>query len=251
MYGTKLVLYILHTVTRPANHVKIYYKSLTNILLQSFVCHFHIQPNNFAASITATDTSSPAKLQYELITLSKSGEFDKALNILNTLRSLNHPIHSNIYCALLSHATSHHKGSVFNTILNCIAKYDVSYDVQLYTVKIVGNLKFYGFEKAMMVYNEMISKGFDPRIELLNLLFEDCLQRNDTKNSIFFYNLYLQQSILPPMHLIKKFIKMCSDENFHDCIMTLLQFYTTQNIPLDEDLVHQLKWYFDSRLDER
>lgn len=97
----------------------------------------------------------------------------------------------------------------------------------------------------------MISKGFSPRIELLNLLLEDCLQRNDTKNSIFFYDLYLQKSILPPVHLIVKFITMCLNEKLHDCVMKLLHFYAMQNVPLDEDLVHQLKWYFDNSVDER
>ena len=135
--------------------------------------------------------------------------------------------------------------------MNYIDKYGIPYDVQLYTVKIVGNLKFYGFEKSMAVYGEMISKGFSPRTELLNLLLEDCLQRNDTKNSIFFYDLYLQKSILPPVHLILKFITMCLNEKLHDCVMKLLHFYAMQNVPLDEDLVHQLKWYFDNSVDER
>ena len=221
--------------------------------MQSVICHFHANSSMLAANAVTTTNGTPsqAKLQYELIALSKCGEFDKALKYLSTLRDLKYPIQSNTYCALLSHATNHCKEDVFNTVLNYINEYNVSYDVQLYTVKIVGNLKFYGFEKAMIVYDEMISRGFSPRTELVNLLFEDCLQRNDTKNSILFCNLCFLQSTLPPVHLIVKFITMCLNNGLHDCLMKLLQFYAVQNIPLDEELVHHLKWYFDSSRDER
>lgn len=167
------------------------------------------------------------------------------------MKNLKHPIHSNLYCALLNHATNHRKENVFSIVLKDINEYGISYDVQLYTVKIVGSLKFYGFEKAMIIYDEMISKRFSPRMELLNLLFEDCLQRNDIKNSIFFYNMYLEQSTLPPVYLIVKFITMCLNEKLHSCVMKLLQFYASQNIPLDENLVQHLKWYFDNIYNER
>jgi len=219
--------------------------------LQPVVCHFHTRFNFSTSSDATADAPSPAKLQYEVITLSKCGEFDKALKLLDTLRNLKFPIHSNMYCALLNHAKNHHKENVFNAVLDYINKYDVPHDIQLYTVKIAGNLKFFGFDKAMVTYGEMINKGHSPQMELLNLLFENCLQRNDTKNSIFFYNLYLQQSILPPVHLIIKFITMCLNERLHSCVMKLLQFYAIQNIPLDENLVYHLKWYFDSNYDER
>lgn len=223
--------------------------------MQSIICHFHIntKSNRFAAkdATTTNGTPSQAKLQYELISSSKCGEFDKALKHLSTLRDLKYPIQSNTYCALLSHATGYHKEDVFNTVLKCISKYSVSYDVQLYTVKIIGNLKFYGFEEAMIIYDEMISRGFSPRTELLNLLFEDCLQRNDIKNAISFCYLYFSQSVIPPVNLVVKFITLCLNEGLHDCVMKLLQFYAAQNISLDEDLVHHLKWYFDSSGNER
>ena len=221
--------------------------------MQSVICHFHTKSSTFAAkdATTTNGTPSQVKLQYELISFSKCGEFDQALKHLSTLRDLKYPIQSNTYCTLLSHATSYCKEDVFNTVLNCICKYNISYDVQLYTVKIVGNLKFYGFEKAMIIFDEMICRGFSPRTELLNLLFEDCLQRNDTKNSISFCHLYFSQSILPPVNLVVKFITMCLNEGLHDCVMKLLQFYAAQNIPLDENLVHHLKWYFDSSGNKR
>lgn len=183
--------------------------------------------------------------------MSKCGEFDKALKILSTLRHLKYPIHSNIYCSLLNHATTYYKENVFKTVLSYINKYDIPYDVQLYTVRIAGSLKFYGFKEAMIVYGEMINKGFSPRIQLLNLLFEDCLKRSDVENSLFFYNLYLQQSVLPPVHLIIKFITMCLNEKLHYCVMKLLEFYAIQKVSLDESLVNHLKWYFDNRYDER
>ena len=239
-----------YLVTSSSN-VEIFRKSSSVVTpKKSIGCYFHTSAVSNTAAVTG-DTASPAKLQYELIISSKCGEFERALKILSTLRDLKHPIHSNIYCALLNHATKHHKEDVFNTVLDHISEYDIPYDVQLYTVKVVGNLKLHGFEKAMRIFDEMVTKGFTARIELLNLLFQDCLERNDTKNCIFFYDRYLQQSVLPPVHLLVKFITVCWNEGLHHCVMKLLQFYAMQNIPLDENLVHHLKWYFDNGYDER
>ena len=227
-----------------------YRKTLT-VPRNSIVCNFcTLSAANNTTAVAGT-TCSPSKLQYELITLSKCGEFDKALKILETLKDSKHPVHSNIYCALLNHATKHHKEDVFNTILDYIDENSIPYDVQLYTVKIVGTLKFYGFEKAMLVLDEMIAKELTPRKELLNLLFENCLQRGDIKNCVFFYYLYLERSILPPLNLLIKFIAVCLNEKLHHCIMKLLEFYAMQNGPLDESLVYYLKGYFDRSHDER
>ena len=228
-----------------------YRKTLLTAPKNSIVCYFHTLSAANSTTAVAGTAYSPSKLQYELITSSKCGEFDKALKILETLKSLKHPIHSNIYCALLNHATKHRKEDVFNTILDYIDENRIPYDVQLYTVKTVGNLKFYGFEKAMPVLDEMIAKEFTPRKELLNLLFEDCLQRSDTKNCVFFYFLYLERSILPPLNLLTNFITVCLNEKLHHCIMKLLQFCAMQNTALDENLVYHLKVYFDSSPDER
>lgn len=186
------------------------------------------------------------QLQNELISFSKSGQLDEALKLIHTVKQLNYPIHSNVICQLLNFATHWGNKDVFTTALDFVSDNKISHDEQVYTTIIRGLLTFNGFHDAIEVYSDMIHKGLVPRRNLLYQLFEDCLNRNDIENLCFFFDYLLTQSILPPVQLLTRFIVLCSNEGLHDRVMKLLEYYSTLNVPLEEELVHQLKWYFES-----
>ena len=207
---------------------------------QLLVTHLHIHhtSNNTIPSLK--------QLQTQLNSLSKTGHVDEALNIVHTVKQLQYPLHSNIVCQLLNFATKWDNKDVFTTALSFINDNNLPHDEQIYTTIIRGLLTFYGFTDAMTVYSEMISKGFIPRRNLLYHLFEDCLRRDDAKNSCFFFDSLLARSILPPIQLLIQFIMLCLNEGLHNYIMKLLEYYSSLNVPLKEELVHQLKWYFEA-----
>lgn len=187
------------------------------------------------------------QLQTELIFLSKMGQVDKALKIVHTAKELDYPLHSNVICQLLNFAAKWNNQAVFSMTLDLISDNNqFVYDEQVYTTIIRGLLIFYGFTDAMKVYSEMISKRFIPRRNLLCQLFGDCLKRNDAENSCFFFDILLGRSVLPPVDQLMEFITLCLDEGLHDYVMKLLEYYSLLNIPLEEELVHQLKWYFEA-----
>ena len=178
--------------------------------------------------------------------MSKTGHVDEALNVVHTVKQLQYPLHSNIVCQLLNFATKWDNKDVFSTGLSFINDNELAYDEQVYTTVIRGLLTFYGFTDAMEVYSEMISKGFTPRIRLLYHLFENCLRQDDAKNSCFFFDSLLARSILPPVQLLTQFITLCLNEGLHKYVMKLLEYYSSLNVPLKGELVHQLKWYFEA-----
>lgn len=186
-------------------------------------------------------------LQTDLISLAKSGHIEEALKIVHTVKQLGYPLHSNTVCQLLNFSTKWDNKSVFTATLDFINDNKITYDEQLYTTIIRGLLRFYQFPDAMEAYSEMTSKGFMPRRNLLSDLFEDCLKRNNAKNSCFFFDSLLACSFLPPVQLLLEFIVLCLKEELHDYVMKLLEYYSSLNIPLEEELVHQLKWYYNER----
>jgi len=200
--------------------------------------HLHTEHTTTALSLK--------QLQTELISLSKTGQLDEALRIVQTVQQLNYPLHSNIVCQLLNFSTEWGNKDVFSTALDFISQNKLSYDEQVYTSVIKGLSVFYGFTEAMQVYSEMIDEGLTPRRNLLYHLFGDCLKRNDAKNSCFFFDCLLARSILPPVQLTIEFITLCLNEGLHNYVMKLLEYYSSLNVPLDEELVHHLKWYFEA-----
>ena len=185
------------------------------------------------------------QLQAELVTLCKAGQVNRALNVVHAIKQLNYPLHSNIICQLLNFATDWDDKDVFASTLDFIGVNKFIYDEQMYCTVIRGLLSFYGFSEAMEVYNEMVSKGYIPRKNLLYCLFEDCLKMNDAKSACFFFEILLARSSLPPVEMLKQFIILCSNEKLHEYIMKLLEYYSSLNVPLEEELLYQLKWYFE------
>ena len=201
--------------------------------------------NHVIPKTITTNGPSLFKLQYKLINLAKSGELDGALKLLNYMIKSNYHINLNIYCSLLKYATEYQHESVFSTILSYIKDHNVSHDVQLYTAIVSGTLTFYGYDEAMKVYDLMINEGFSLRKDLLNVLFKNRLANGDIKNSIMYFEVYLEQSTLPPVHLIKQFITFCLDKELPEGVMKLLQHYSSLHVPVEEDLVHHFKEYYD------
>ena len=138
----------------------------------------------------------------------ETGKID-ALKTIHTAKQLNYSLHSNVICQLLNFATEWDSKHVFTAALDFLKDNEIIYDEQVYTTIIKGLLRFHGFSDAMEVYNEMISKGFIPRRNLLQLLFEDCLSRNDAKNSCVIFDSLLAQSDIPPVKLLLEFITLC------------------------------------------
>lgn len=206
---------------------------------QVLLTQLHIQQ-------TSNTVPSLKQLQTQLNSLSKAGRIDDALKIVQTVKQLDYPLHSNIICQLLNFATKWENKDVFSAALDIVNDDKVHYDEQLYTIVIKGLLAFYGFKDALGVYDEMVSEGLVPRRNLLYHLFEDCLKRNDTEYSCFFFDSLLARSILPPVELIIEFITLCLNEALHDYIMKLLEYYSSLNVPLEEKLVHHLKYYFEA-----
>ena len=193
-----------------------------------------------------TTTPSLKQLQAQLVSLSKTGQVDEALKTVHTAKQLNYPLHSNVICQLLNFATEWDSKHVFIAALDFLKDSEIIFDEQVYTTIIKGLLKFHGFSDAVEVYNEMISEGFIPRRNLLQLLFEDCLSRNDAKNSCVFFDSLLAQSDIPPVKLLLEFITLCLNEHLHDYVMKLLEYYSLLSIPLEVELVQQLSWYFEA-----
>ena len=186
------------------------------------------------------------QLQAELVTLCKAGQVNRALNVVHTVKQLNYPLHSNIICQLLNFATDWDSKDVFASTLDFVKDNKFIYDEQMYCTVIRGLLLFYGFGEAMEVYNEMVSKGYIPRKSLLYCLFEDCLKANNAKSACFFFEILLARSSLPPVEMLKQFIILCSNERLHEYVMKLLEYYSSLNVPLEEELLCQLKWYFEA-----
>jgi len=195
-------------------------------------------------TIATTDPSLP-KLQYRLINLAKSGELDGALKLLNSMLESNYHVNPNIYCSLLKYAAEFQDESMFSTVLSYVKDHRVPHDIQLHIIIVSGTLKFYGYDEAMKVYDVMINEGFTLHMNLLNILFKNRLVNRDVKNSMMYFELYLEQSTLPPMGLIKEFISFCLDKQLSDGVTKLLQYYSSLHIPLEEDLVYYLKYYYE------
>ena len=158
--------------------------SLTRIFFsisQSLVAHRHIHH-------TSNNTIPSLKLlQTQLISLSKSGQVNEALNIIHTVKQLQYPLQTN-NVQMLNFATKWNNKDVFTATLDFMNDNKLPYDEQTYTTIIRGLLMFYGFTDAMEVYSEMTSKRFIPRRNLLYHLFEDCLSRDDAQNCCFFFD---------------------------------------------------------------
>jgi len=200
--------------------------------------------SGYKASSSTTTPSLP-KLQYWLINLAKSGDLDGALKLFNSMVKSNQHVNPNIYCSILKYAAEYQDEVVFSTILSCIKDHNVPLDIHLHTVIISGTLNFYGYDEAMKMYDLMIEEGFTLHKNLLNILFKNRLVNGDVENSMMYFELCLKQSTLPPKHLLKEFIFFCLDKQLPEGVMKLLQYYSSLHIPLEEDLVHQLKQYYD------
>ena len=158
---------------------------------------------------------------------------------------LKYTVNPNIYCSLLNYATEYQDVDAFSTVLSYVNEQNVPHDVQLYTAIITGILTFHGYDEAMKVYDKMISEGFALREDLLNILFKNRMDNGDIKNTMMYIDVYLEQSTLPTLHLIKKFISFCLDKQLREGVIKLLQYYSSLYEPLEEDLVHHLKYYYD------
>lgn len=172
----------------------------------------------------------------------------QALDVLHTMERFNYPIDSNIVCRLLSISTKFNNKDMFTTVLDLTDKH-VPYYAQVYTSVINGLLTFSGFEDAMQVYSEMISKGITPRSNLICNLFNYSMKRDDIKNTAILLDKLLARCILPSLTSIEEFLTMCLNHRLHYQVVKLLEFHSTFNLPVGDALANQLMVYFSSYRD--
>jgi len=137
---------------------------------------------------------------------------------------------------------------MFTNVLDFTDKH-VPYYAQVYTSVINGLLTFSGFEDAMQVYSEMISKGITPRSNLICNLFNYSVKRDDIKNTAVLFDKLLARCILPSLTSIEELLTMCLNYRLHNQVVKLLEFHSTFNLPIGDALANQLMVYFSSYRD--
>jgi len=187
-----------------------------------------------------------------LVDLNRTANHDdghsKALDILRTMEKLNYPIDSNIICKLFTISAKLNNKEMFTKVLGLVDKY-VPYDVQVYTAVINGLLILFGFEEALKVYDEMISKGITPRKQLIYNMFGESVKQDDMENAAVFLDQIFVQYFPLPVSSAEEFIGMCLRHRRHDQVVKILEFYSTFNLPMENTLVDQLTHYFDGYRD--
>ena len=185
----------------------------------------------------------------EMYRLSELGCQLQVLDVLHTMERLNYPIYSNIFiCRLLIMSVKFNNKDVFTKVLDLIDNH-IPYDRQVYASVINGLLAFSGYEDAMKVYSEMISKGIIPHNHLVRNMFSNSVKQGDIENTIVLLNQLFARCILPSSTSMEEFLTICLNNRLHDQVIKLLKFYSTYNIPIEDTLANQLMVYFDNYRD--
>jgi len=201
---------------------------------------------NIHNKIAKNDIPTFKSLYAELNRSCEDGQ--QALDFLNTIKRFNYPFSSNIVCKLLNISVKFNNKDVFAKVLDVTDKH-ITYDAQVYTSVINGLLTFSGFEDAMQVYNEMISKGITPRVNLICNLLKYSVKQDDIKNAITFFDHLLARCALPSLTTIGGYLTMCRNYRQHDQVVKLLEFHSTFGLPVGDVLANQLIVYFGSYRD--